>query len=113
MRAPFSRLVLVTAILAMLGGCASLTPKSVPDSPTTASQKVCEEQVRAAGITPCDGSLEGSASATSEASTSTNTVARATQFIRHLLVEPAPNPMYGVLVARCLRANNTLLLQQP
>jgi len=111
MRAPFSRLVLVTAILAMLGGCASLTPKSVPDSPTTPLQKVCEEQVRAAGITPCDGSLEGSASPTRDASTST--FARATQFIRHLLVEPAPNPMYGVLVARCLRANNTLLLQQP
>ncbi len=111
MRAPFSRLVIVTAILAMLGGCASLTPKSVPDSPTTALQKVCEEQVRAAGVTPCDGSLEGSASPTRDAST--GTFARATQFISHLLVEPAPNPMYGVLVARCLRAHNTLLLQQP
>lgn len=111
MRAPFSRLVIVTAILAMLGGCASLTPKSVPDSPTTALQKVCEEQVRAAGVTPCDGSLEGSASPTRDASTGTFT--RATQFISHLLVEPAPNPMYGVLVARCLRAHNTLLLQQP
>jgi hypothetical protein len=111
MRAPFSRLVLVTAILAMLGGCASLTPKSVPDSPTTALQKVCEEQVRAAGITPCGGSLEASVSPTRDAST--GTFARATQFISHLLVEPAPNPMYGVLVARCLRAHNTLLLQQP
>ena len=113
MRAPFSRLVILTAILAMLGGCASLTPKSVPDSPTTALQKVCEEQVRAAGVTPCDGSLEGSASPTREASTSTGTFTRATQFISHLLVEPAPNPMYGVLVARCSRAHNTLLLQQP
>jgi hypothetical protein len=109
MRAPFSRLVLVTAILAMLGGCASLTPKSVPDSPTTALQKVCEEQVHAAGITPCGGSLDGS----STRDTSTGTFARATQFTSHLLVEPAPNPMYGVLVARCLRAHNTLLLQQP
>lgn len=112
MRAPFSRLVLVTAILAMLGGCASLTPKSVPDSPTTALQKVCEEQVQAAGMTPCGGSLEGGASPTRDASTGTSAGA-ATQFISHLLVEPAPNPMYGVLVARCLRAHNTLLLQQP
>ena len=111
MRAPFFRLVTVTAILAMLGGCASLTPKSVPDSPTTALQKVCEEQVRAAGITPCGGSLDGSASPTRDAST--DTFERATQFISHLLVEPAPNPMYGVLVARCSRAHNTLLLQQP
>jgi len=111
MRTPFSRLVLVTAILAMLGGCASLTPKNVPDSPTTALQKVCEEQVRAAGITPCGGSLDGSASPVRDAST--GTFERATQFISHLLVEPAPNPMYGVLVARCSRAHNTLLLQQP
>ncbi|MSQ67579.1 MAG: hypothetical protein EXR83_05225 [Gammaproteobacteria bacterium] len=103
------RLTLAAALLVTLGGCASLTPNRAPAGPTAEADKACADQTRAASVTPSGGSPAGSASATGEAST----YARASRFISHLLVEPAPNPMAGVLVARCLRAHQTALLNQP